>query len=150
MRIKTRPLPGHKIIASMSWVCSALVSHFFSFLVERVCFTSLCLRAGSHVCICTYVVGCMWVGMCIHPLVGVLFFPAKTKKSPPSPSSCACVLPERPACVPVWVSFVLTPIFSFPCRSAYSNTRITFKIKIFGLFWMVFNKKLYKLKIIKR
>jgi len=49
----------------------------------------------------------VWPGACVHPLVGVLFFPAKTK-SPPYPCSCACALPERPACMHVWVSFMPT------------------------------------------
>lgn len=69
-RPRMRLLPGHKIIASMSWVRLALGSFFRA---ERVCFTSMCLKAHSYVCVCT------GVRVCTHPLVGFLFFPVKTK-----------------------------------------------------------------------
>lgn len=90
MRIRTRPLPGHKIIASMSWGCLALVSHFFSFSVGKGMFYEFCAfeqdpMCVSMCCICVCVAWCMCTSTCRGFILS-----CKNKKSTLSVLLCVC------------------------------------------------------------
>lgn len=120
MRIRTRPLPGHKIIASMSWGCLALVSHFFSFSVGKGMFYEFCAfeqdpMCVSMCCICVCVAWCMCTSTCRGFILS-----CKNKKSTLSVLLCVCS--SWTSCMYACVSELHADSNScFSCLPAYSN-----------------------------